>query len=214
MEYCSPSNRIVLPYDKPQLIVLGVRYRKGLYLLSHECVQNAFGEHAVENVKPDNVEEFINEVPDMKGIEGFVIEFKDGLRVKLKTDEYVSLHHAKDSINSPRRLFEVVIHEASDDLRSLFVDDQQALDEISNMERFASNIYNHLVYVVETFYDENKHLERKEYAIKGQEDLNSIQFPLAMQKYVGRDVDYKGFILKKWKDYLTGYESLLKNIED
>ena len=62
----------------------------------------------------------------MQNIEGYVIRLASGQRVKIKTAWYLALHHTKDSINSPRRLFEAVLEEATDDMRSLFYDDKLA----------------------------------------------------------------------------------------
>jgi len=213
MEYVGPSNRIVLPYDEHSLVVLGVRDRNTLEQMSYnEMTEIGLAPYyTAENVldATSDVESFVNNITNMKGIEGYVIRLKDGTMVKCKTDEYVSLHHAKDSVTSPRRLMDVVLQEASDDLRQMFLDDEQALAEIENMERFVVNAVNHLVKPVDVFYNENKNLERKDYAIKGQKELRRDQFTLAMAKYSGKDIDYKSYISKNYKIYLQDYQTTL-----
>ena len=219
MEYVSPKNRIVLPYSDCRLVVLGVRNRETLEMLSYEEMLSAeyyyIGHYAAENVlehirsRGEDTVEFVDNIHAMKGIEGFVIRLKDGTMVKCKTDEYVSLHHAKDSVTAPRRLMEVVLQEASDDLRQMFVDDEQALAEIDNMEKFVVDLVTHLVKPVERFYDENKDLERKDFAIKGQQELRRDQFSLAMAKYSGKEMDYKAFVAKNHRDYLKNYVTTL-----
>jgi T4 RnlA family RNA ligase len=214
MEYIGPSNRIVLPYDKHDLVVLGVRNRETLEYMTYEDMEFSgiapyYTAHNILNDIDEDTEEYVDSIKNMKGIEGFVIRLKDGLMVKVKTDEYVSLHHAKDSVSSPKRLMGVVLEEATDDLRQMFSDDEQALREIENMERFVTHLVNHLVKNAEEFYENNKNLERKDFAIKGQKELEKDQFSLAMAKYSGKEINYKSFVFKNHKKYLENYETTL-----
>ena len=219
MEYVSPKNRIVLPYDQCDLVVLGVRHREtGEMMNYNDFISIGLDAYTAVNYlysqKIDDVAEFVDNIHAMKGIEGFVIRLKDGTMVKCKTDEYVSLHHAKDSVTSPRRLMEVVLQEASDDLRQMFVDDEQALAEIENMEEFVVDLVTHLLKPVDKFFDDNKDLERKEFAIKGQQELRRDQFSLVMAKYSGKEMDYKAFISKNYKKYLIDYKTTLVNNQE
>lgn len=220
MEYVSPQNRIVLPYEQSNLVVLGVRSKEtGEYLSYEDMCSLGLDKYAAKNIlntpiHDDDIPTFVDSIPKMKGIEGYVIRFKDGTMVKCKTDEYVSLHHAKDSVTSPRRLMEVVLQEASDDLRQMFTGDEQALNEIDNMERFVIDTVNQLIKPVDRFYAENKNLERKYFAIKGQKELRRDQFTFAMAKYSGKDIDYKSYMIKNYKEYLKNYQTTLMNIDD
>jgi hypothetical protein len=58
-----------------------------------------------------------------------------------------------------------------------------------------------MVDTVERFYERNKGLERKDYAILGQKELESIHFGLAMNKYIGRPVEYKDAMVKNRISY-------------
>jgi len=220
MEYVSPNNRIVLNYEKSSLVVLGVRSRYDFSFMSFDEMKRVgLGPFLVRNHLPNileysNVQNFINSIPDMKGIEGYVIRLKDDTMVKIKTNEYVSLHHAKDSITSPKRLMAVVLEEASDDLRQMFEDDEQALREIENMEIFVTHIVNRLLKASNSFYEAHKSLERKDYAIKGQQELERDQFNIAMGLYSGKEIDYKKFIMKNAKKYLEEYETTLDVVEE
>lgn len=204
MEWVAPNNRIVIGYDEPKLVVLGVRSREdGSYIFVDDVDPDVFPEIAKRWTKVERVTEpsqFLATVPDMTGIEGFVCRMDDGTFFKLKCSAYVALHHSKDSINSPRRLFEAVLEEASDDLRSLFYDDPVAIKLINEMERFVDAKYNHLVSSVDGFFEHNKHLDRKDYAILGQRELEPMFFGLAMNRYIGREVNYKTFLKGKWKE--------------
>ena len=200
MEWCSPDNRIVLGYEQPHLEVLNIRNRQnGEYLFADDIESDSYLLEFWTNVVTigDPVE-FVEKVPALTGIEGFVVRTPD-IWFKLKTDWYLSLHRLKDSINSPRRLFEAVLDEATDDLRASFHDDPLALKQIADMEEYVIELYHEMAPTVETFYWVNKNLDRKEYAIKGQQELKPMYFSLAMQKYTGREPDYKGFLKKQWK---------------
>ena len=205
MEWCAPNNRIVLPYMEGHLKVLGIRSREdGSYISFYDID----GEHFPETLKrwtklitTDDAEAYINSVDDMQNVEGVVFEMESGQRIKKKCTWYLALHHTKDSINCPRRLYEAVLEEATDDMRSLFHDDPLAIKLISEMEDFVEVRYNHLVDTVERFYERNKDLERKEYAILGQDELNRMQFGLAMNRYLGKDFSYKEIMKKAWKTF-------------
>ena len=206
-EWCSPDNRIVLAYDKPELKILNIRHNiTGDYMdifgdpacINHKVLQK----YAVDSFTVDNPVEFLASVPDMtESIEGFVCEMKDGALFKIKTLAYLTLHKSKDSINSPRRLYEAVLYEATDDLRSLFHDDPAAISIIAEMEVKVDKLYNHVVDSVEKFYDANKHLDRKDYAIAGQKELDKPFFGLAMNLYLDKPFSYKEFMVKRWKDF-------------
>lgn len=207
LEYVAPDNRIVIGYENEDLVVLNVRNRvTGEYLPKEQVPQEYQHVHAhwvdrLDVSELPDVEDFILRVPNMTGFEGYVVQLNNGQHVKIKTEWYLTQHRAKDSINSPRRLFEAVLEESTDDLRSLVYDDPVALQMIEEMELKVDNIYNHVVDTVERFYEANKHLERKEYAIKGQQELDSRVFGLAMNKFVGKTVDYKDFLRRNYKKY-------------
>lgn len=203
LEWCSPEHRIVLGYMEPHLKVLNARSIKTGEYKSHSYLVKMFGEdHVIKNIETPDPTAFIATVPEMQDdIEGFVVTLDSGLRFKIKTAKYLSLHHAKDSINNPRRLFEAILDEGIDDLRSLFYTDPVAIKMIDEMQKKVDHLYNHMVKLVETFYEDNKHLDRKDYAIKGQAELERMFFGLAMNKYVGKDPEYKVWMKKHYKDF-------------
>ena len=204
MEWLSADNQIVVGYDEQRLVVLNARHMETGEYMGRESMIRCFGE---ENIVqsfdiPDNMEEWLVEAEKMTGIEGFVICFANGLWVKHKTEAYCILHKLKDSINNDRRLWEACINETADDLRALFVDDPVSIAKIIDMEEKAAKVYNHADKTVKEFFNENKHLDRKSYAILGQEKLNKDGlFSLAMNLYLGKEMDLKGFLVKNYKSY-------------
>lgn len=204
LEWCSPEHRIVLGYMEPVLKVLNVRNTvDGLYLQLPKG--NSFDGLMVENVEVDDPVAFVASIPAMTDVEGYVVRLASGQRVKIKCDWYLSLHHAKDSVNNPRRLFEAILDEGIDDLRSLFFTDAVAMKMIDEMQVKVDHVYNSMVKAVESFYEANKDLDRKSYAIKGQQDQSLVEgkllyFGLAMNLYLGKTNDYKVWLKSKWKE--------------
>lgn len=198
-ELVSPANRIVLEYPKTELRVLGIRNTstgdlwdkadvpEGYWALRQSwCLEFDYIDPAT--------------VPAMENIEGYVYTFEDGTMAKMKTEWYKTLHHLKDSVNATRHLFEAVIEERIDDVKAMFATDQFTMDRIKAMEDLVIPKYNHMVKTVEAFYSQNKELDRKSFALKGQSDLKGF-FSLAMQKYVGKPLDYKEFAKKHREEH-------------
>lgn len=208
LEYTAPTNRIVIGYAKPELTVLAVRNRvTGAYMdrkiLKHDVILSKYlVKDYNDMVNEIGVDKFVDSIPDMpENIEGYIFMLSSGQLVKHKTNKYLALHHTKDSITTPRRLYECVVNEAADDLRMMFPEDLGALQLINDMEEKVHKIYNHMVKSVEDFYNTNKGLERKDYAIKGQAELDRKFFNLAMMKFLQKELDYKGFMIKEWKTF-------------
>lgn len=218
MEWCAPHNRIVLGYSQPKLIVLNVRdNHTGQYLslksvlrFGWDLVVERWVElYNIELSQYETEEDFIEAIPDMVDIEGFIIKTDSNQFVKIKTNWYLTQHRAKNDIDSPKRLFEVALYESTDDLRSLFTDNQYILDRISEMEQFVGNLYHKIVNDVESFTTQYQYLitddNRKQYAIIAKMTLPSYLMPLVMIKYdqlstsPDKLIDYKQFMMKNIK---------------
>ena len=114
-EFVSPTNQIVVPYEKPELRLLAVRdINTGKYWqMGPENLRRhaSFGDH-MDHYR----DELISEVRDLKGEEGVVLVWPDGHRVKIKAEEYVALHRNIDTAASEARLLEVILSGNLDDL--------------------------------------------------------------------------------------------------
>lgn len=201
-EWLSPTNRIVIGYPEQSLKVLSVRSRNDGSYVPYVDVVNMLGvNNVVQRKESSDPVEFVASVPDMlDDIEGFVVRMKSGQRFKLKTKKYSSLHKSKDSVNNPRRLFECILDEGVDDLRGMFATDQVAMMLIDRMQVNVNHIYNAMVKEVETFYEMNKSLDRKDFAIKGKAEVTPMYFGLVMSLYTGKDPEYKAFLKKRYKE--------------
>lgn len=198
MEYVGPDNRIVLGYLKPELRVLNCRdIESGEYDFGmHYWSQHPFYAYQAGCWNNDLD---LDKIKADQGYEGVVVVLSSGEWFKLKTDWYATLHHTKDSINSKRRLFECVINEATDDLKAMFSEDALAMKQIVDMEALVIPQYNHFLKVVNDFYGVNKDLDRKSYAIKGQQELRRELFSQAMNLYLGKANDWKAWAIKHYE---------------
>ena len=213
LEFTSPENRIVLPYQETKLTILNVRSIKNdetfgvtyygdllCDLIDYYCIDiNYIKDYLVDYTNLDTDDHSIIEKMQAEEVgEGYVIEIQDpegSYMVKVKNHKYLSLHKTKDSINTPAKLFEAVVSECSDDLRAMFGDDQYSLDKINAMEAYVIPKFNGLITSVELFYQHNKELDRKSYAIESQKQWPEIM-SLLMNLYLGRKNDYKEFAIK------------------
>ena len=205
MEYMAPDNRIVIGYMKPTLKVLNVRDNNtGEYLHpEHVFVPDEF-RVAVRPV-PEDGEAWLQSVyASQDDIEGFVARLSCGTWFKVKTEKYCTLHHTKDSVTIPRRLFEACVNGGADDLRAMFATDPVAMMQIDEMDEKVRHLYNRLHMNIHGFYNCHKDSDRKTYALAGQAD-ETIQkdgtFGLVMNLYLGKEADVAEFMIKNYKRF-------------
>lgn len=207
MEWISPNNRIVIPYQKDNLVVLAVRSNEdGSYATMDELqefrsIHPRLMRDVLDSVKSD-LTGFINGIRDLEDIEGFVFYLPDGEKIKYKTDWYVARHNLIDGLYSPRTLYKSIVDGTIDDAKSLLSDDPAKLDIINTMERRIEREFHKIVTSVEMFYNMNKDLERKDYAIKANARKDGL-LPLYMNKYLGVEIDWKGWMIRKVRNYIN-----------
>lgn len=206
-EWVAPDNRIVLEYKEPKLIVLAIR---GLFNGEEASIEMFRGNPILEDylakkIQPvDDLKLFLeNKLPTLEDIEGCVAIMEDGKRVKFKTDWYQLRHGTIDIILTPKRLFEALLDEKYDELISINSEIPYLIEKIKKMFQIVRRELNELTSKVDQFYQANRGLDRKSYAILGQGSLDSRTFGLAMSKYLGREIDYKKAMVNLWHDSIS-----------
>ena len=173
-EFTSPNNRIVVSYDRPELTLLAVREMvSGQYLLYSELQRLAqrFDVPLVQS--PGAVEDFARFIADARAkeeIEGYVVVFDDGHRLKLKTEHYALRHNALASVTLEKNVLEWVLKGAVDDVVPLLA------PNIAEMVRD----YNDTVQAaitereqeVVSFANNYRELSRKDFAAKARASLD------------------------------------------
>jgi T4 RnlA family RNA ligase len=197
-ELVGPNNVIVLRYNEDKLVLLGEVDNKN----GQELPVNGNGDEDGGKVGPLSYDYTWTELLDIQNnsqdnIEGFVVVTNDKNHplVKIKTKKYVSLHRLKDSINNLKTLCTLILDDNIDDLIGSFQDDQKTIDYILEKQEEISHKYNHLVQIVEDFYNKNKKLNRKYYAIKAQHQMKD-KMGLLMDIYSNKEPRYKEFFIK------------------
>lgn len=79
------------------------------------------------------------EIKIMTGIEGFVLRFDDGHMLKIKTEEYVLHHKAKDDINFEKNILAIILGGSADDFRVLLSNHDR-----QRFENFEKDLWNHI----------------------------------------------------------------------
>jgi len=82
----------------------------------------------------DSVDDLINYVRPLRDLEGFVIEFENGHRLKIKCDYYVRIHKNIDKVKSDKNIVELIINNQVDDVLAMLPEkDQKRVFEFVDM---------------------------------------------------------------------------------
>lgn len=111
-EWIGPGNRIVVNYPEEQWVLTGVRSLETGAEATHEEL-HAWAERLKVRTCPfwivrNGVNELIRAQATYTGIEGWVLRWPDGFRVKVKTTEYLDLHRLIMDL-TPKRIHEALI---------------------------------------------------------------------------------------------------------
>ena len=153
-EWLSRENQIVLDYGREdQLVLLAVRDNiEGDYIPRSIVADLAikWGIPIVDKVERSDTSSFDDYVAALKAqedIEGIVVIFTDGHRVKVKTDWYVQMHRAKDRISSERHVIALVLNDELDDLLPMLPEDDR-----KRVQRFADAVQYDLTFFSEAVF--------------------------------------------------------------
>lgn len=140
-EYIAPTNKIVIDYSEPKLILTAVRNTiTGTYIKNIQ-----FG--APFEVVPQygsvdgGLSEYIARAREMQGREGDIIRFADGHMLKIKNDWYVRIHKTKDLIRTDRNIADIIVNEQLDDVLPL-LDENDYQIVCAYEKRFDDAIHN------------------------------------------------------------------------
>lgn len=191
-ELVSPRNQIVIMYTHEELRFIGMRSMvDGSYNF-----ENLPGVLPVDYFTMDSLESVVNVVQNYDGHEGFVITFEDGDMIKIKTNEYYNLHHLRDGVLNENCLVDMILNEKFDDAKKVFSNDINLQKYILDVESKVIKLYNYYISSANKFYEDNADHDRKDYAIKAKNSLDSTVFGLAMGLYTHGKIDEVKFKAK------------------
>lgn len=194
-ELTHPEARIVLDYPEPQLRLLHIRHNvTGKYIMDDRSHSFYNGITCCPTIPLDQLETILSEehLANLTEKEGYIIQFDDGDMVKVKCPWYVSLHKTVTFLRE-RDIAELVLDERLDDVYEALDKLGINTDRVAQIETDIKKSLIHILRTVEDRYMQDRHLDRKEFAIK---NSKWCYFGMLMSMYLGKEPDVKGFYKK------------------
>lgn len=201
-EWTSRKQRIVIDYPEDRLVLTAVRN-----MITGEYIDftdfDSFGPLISFKFPECNGEvpivEHFDEISDLadfietnrsaSGIEGWVLRFHDGHCVKIKTDEYVKIHKAKEGLRFEKDVLELVMTEKLDDIKPYL-----SGAELENINRYESDVWRGLLDTaafIETTFAEAKAKygdDRKAFAVEFATKQPALLKPFYFDMFAGNDI--------------------------
>jgi len=115
-EWCSPKNRIVIDHKEDNLILTAVRNQTHGNYYSYNDIKTLANDFGIPIVKQFDPPEYMESVYESVDMEGIVVSFYNGHKVKVKSDWYVAIHRAKDNLLHEKRVLELILDNKLDDI--------------------------------------------------------------------------------------------------
>src|SRR6056297_866292 len=120
-EFISPDNRIVIEYDRSELVLLALRQNlTGNYMefkgAKGQKLTKLFSTVPLYGSVDGSFADYIARQREAEGREGDIIRFADGHMLKIKNDWYVRIHKVKDKIRTDRHILSLVLENEIDDV--------------------------------------------------------------------------------------------------
>lgn len=138
-EYISPTNKIVIEYKEPKLVLTGMRNNfSGNYYMPYKA---PFEIVPMYGSIDGSMYDYIERARKQEEREGDIIRFADGHMLKIKNDWYVRIHKTKDLVRTERNIADIIINEQLDDILPLL--DASDLKIVQEYEkRFDAALHN------------------------------------------------------------------------
>jgi len=160
-EFISPNNKIVLHYDKPELIPINLRHREtGKY--DHSFMKSNFLDLNLDEIYFRN---FFDHLKAKTGIEGVVVQFytpEYSRFIKFKADDYVALHKVMDETTQEKNVLALIMDDKLDDVVPL-IDPARA----EHLKEYASIVNTELLHNAKEFVkfvEKRKTYSQKDFA--------------------------------------------------
>jgi len=158
-EYIAPTNKIVIEYSEPRLVLLAARNNfTGTYFMP---LTNLFEIVPQYGSIDSGLDDYIIRARRQTGREGDIIRFADGHMLKIKNDWYVRIHKTKDLIRTERNIADIIVNEQLDDVLPLLdaTDTKTVRDYEVRFDAALENVLGRLeglVMIARTVYNGNK----------------------------------------------------------
>lgn len=208
-EWCSRKQRIVIDYPKDRLVFIAARYLKSGEYISYDQIIQWGREFNVDVVRQypgtvTSMENLVAETRELKGQEGWVIRWSDGHCAKIKADEYISIHKAKDSILREKNLINLLISGTIDDVKPYLLESDK-----DNVERYetlfwqglnnTSREWNDLYVMIRQKYKN----DRKAFAIEMAPSLSNGAKRAIFKAWTDNSIDFMQYLLEFIKENIS-----------
>lgn len=192
-EWCSRKNRIVVDYPEDMLVLTALRCRDtGEYVKYDRMVEMAtmYNIPVVQawSMNFADGKDLSEQVKTMSGVEGIILRFDDGMMLKIKGDEYLSLHKVKSNMVFEKDVLRLILDDKIDDAKAaLTVEEQAQLDAFHHeVWEGLRNTADYLSWKVIEAQD-NLNGSKKRFALEVVEHLDPVFKGLAFQIWDGVD---------------------------
>ncbi|WJZ70175.1 putative RNA ligase [Campylobacter phage F341] len=211
MELVSPLNRVVVDYEKTDLIKIAMNTDKGLVIFDKEPSKYS-------NFKTlRELREYINTIDNFEGV---ILQNKTNGKVyKLKTDKYIELHKTLAEVLSYKNIFELALTEKLDDVIPLIKPIKEKYDFVIDVVDLIVKKLNVILNTIEHYYSLNKENTKEYVFLLKDANIKTIEFNTLMALHKNKikidDInDYvKNLLLKRYNTE-TKVRELLEIIEE
>lgn len=186
-EIIYPENKIVIDYDFSGMVLLGMYDQNGI-----ECDYNSLKIEASNiGVKLTDVYNFSDMESILENVknlthqeEGYVIRFSNGVRLKVKGDEYVRIHRLISKV-TPLSIWEALLHKEDMELIANELPEEIKKDYWKIIEILQNN-FKTIIKDIVSMYEKTEHMSDKDLGLflqKRQDTYVNDGFSLA-KKYI------------------------------
>lgn len=160
-EFISPDNRIVLPYQTEDCILLAIRENNTGRYLSVESLNLVATQYDIPVVQ--TVNNPLDQIASMQDIEGVVVRFDNGHMIKIKSEWYVAIHNAKENLLFEKNVIKLILEDKLDDILPNLPD-----SDVQRMLEYKENLLNNIdrnVMLCQEALNEGKDQDKKHFAV-------------------------------------------------
>lgn len=205
-EFTSPYNRIVIGYKEPKLTLLAIRNLYTGEYLKYDLfkeVAEKFEIDIAQDYSYLTLDEIKQNVETGTGFEGYVITFKDGKKVKVKTNYYLALHR-NVTFTTERQIAEMVLDDVIDDYKA-YIQSLETEELSKRVDEIESQVIKELIELEKTCNDiiaTDKDLSVKDFSLKWK---SQKMFHLLIRGFRGNDMPFKDYYKM---NYLEKFENI------
>jgi RNA ligase len=205
-EWCSNKNRIVIDYPTDRLVLTAVRnnvtgeYFTGIeiYFLAHKYKLDYVRYNELHNEEMYDLATIIGHSKSLSDKEGFVVRFDDGHMFKLKAEDYLMKHRARDALVHEKTIIFLIVKDLIDDTIPLLNrQDQIKLDSFRKS-------------VLLSLYDTATQYVEKLNQAYSTHNGNRKEF--ALDTTISNEIKKIGF--KYWSDQVVDFEKVMSYLKD